>query len=155
MHHQNEFVLFARPLPPHNRRIDDIVPPLATLPAESPRQEPGNDHPVLRAVLLNFFAQSQILLFGPLGAAAGVHWICYGAAQMVDVALARRGLLLLVWRNAKGLRRVSLLHQLSLALRRRLIDFFQIKPSLKTTDLRLVWHEFAQSVPGLIAVNIN
>ena len=153
MHHQNEFVLFARPLSPHNRRIDDIVPPLATLPAESPRQEPGNDHPVLRAVLLNFFAQSQILLLGPLGAAAGVHWICYGAAQMIDVALARRRLLLR--RNAKGLRRVGLLHQFSLALRRRLIDFFQIKPTLKAADFRLVSHKFAQSVPRLFTVNIN
>ena len=154
MHHQNEFVLFARPLSPHNRRIDDIVPPLATLPAESPRQEPGNDHPVLRAVLLNFFAQSQIFLFGPLGAAAGVHWICYGAAQMIDVALARRGLLL-VWRNAKGLRRVSLLHHFSLAPWRHLADFFQIKPSLKAADFRLVSHKFAQSVPRLFTVNIN
>ena len=75
MHHENEFVLFTGPLPPHNRRVYHVVPPLSALPSEPARQEPGNDDPVLRSVLLDFFAQGQIFLFSPLSAAARVNRI--------------------------------------------------------------------------------
>ena len=67
LHRKNELVLLLGPLSADDRRIEHVVPPLATLAAKTPRQVVGNDNPVGCAVDEDFLFQDCVFLFGPGG----------------------------------------------------------------------------------------
>lgn len=53
---EDELVLCTGPLPPHDVRIDHVVPALAALPAEAVGEVSGDDDPVLRAEHVDLLA---------------------------------------------------------------------------------------------------
>ena len=62
---EDELVLFAGPLAPHDVRIDHVVPALAALPAEAVGKVPGDDYPILRAEQFDLLAEYLILVLRP------------------------------------------------------------------------------------------
>ena len=143
-HHEDELIFFTGPFSSNDGRVDHIVPPLTALAAESSRQVSSDHHPVLGTVLLHLLFEDVVFVAGPLGAAA-------------DLGLQRRGLHRcssgLVLLTLRALRESFFLLELS-PLWCRLVDFLQIQPPLEASNLGFVWHEFAQAVPWLVAVDV-
>lgn len=78
VHFDDKLIFLARPFPPHDARIENVVPSLAALATKSSRQMLGNNDPVLGTELLNLLLEDLVLLGGP--EAAGVHSLGGNAA---------------------------------------------------------------------------
>ena len=137
MHLQNKLVFLWSPLSSDNRGVNNIVPSLSALSTESPGQISSYYHPVLSSIVADLLSQDSVLLLCPLVAGANLFWLKldHGGGEL------------------KAALKVADLHFFSLG--RCLIDFFEIKPSFKASNLCFVHHELAKSMPWLVAVNVN
>lgn len=84
MHFDDELIFLARPFPPDNARIENIMPSFAALTTKSSRQMLSNYDPVLGAELLNLLLEDFVFVGGP--EAAGI----YSLGGNTALALVRR-----------------------------------------------------------------
>ena len=139
---KDEQIFFSSPLSPNDGWVENIVPSLSALAAQPTWQVFGNDHPVLSAVFFDFGFEDIILSRCPLAANEDMRWdlfinLLYWWQKLWDF-----GLLIL-----------ALLNRLNSC--NFLIDVLELEPSLEATNLGLVGHEFAKSVPWVFAIDLD
>ena len=116
-------IFFSSPLSPNDGWVENIVPSLSALAAQPTWQVFGNDHPVLSAVFLDFGFEDLILSRCPLAANEDMCWNLF-----INLFYLRQKL----W---------------DFNSRQFAIHVLELEPSLEATNLSLVGHEFAKSVP--------
>lgn len=129
-HFKNELVLLANPVSSDDVWIEDVVPSLAALTAQATRQVLSNGNPVLCSQLLHSLHQDFIFVGRPLTTRGRRCW-CH------DVNLG-------IWIK-------TIIRLISLCF----LQLFKPKPPIEAPDLSFVRHEFAQSVPGVLAKPAN
>ena len=163
-HIQDELVFFGRPISSNDRRINDIVPSFPALAAEPAGQIARNYDPILGPILQHFLFEYIIFGFSPLSTTACLSLYCHGCLESFQ--LRWRPIILRWWIKWLVICVICwgvyflLLVPLSFILLvliclGGLPNLFKVKPSLEASYLGLIWHEFAKSVPRLVAIDVH
>jgi len=156
---KDEQIFFSSPLSSNDGWVENVVPSLSALAAQSTWQVFGNDHPALGAVFLDFGFEDLILIWSPLAANEDMCWYLFINCCHFQFYFRSLNLRQKLWDfNSRHLHCFKLLELLlDLKSSELLLSLFilELEPSLEATNLGLVGHEFAKSVPWGITIDLD